>query len=252
VSPGIPVGEYPPRKKTPKSTHGRRRPGEGAPSDKHELCERKFTCPRRRSRGATHASPSYHGQGPDGGHPRAVWAAASAPATPTGATKSSGAAVAVSRGKAARRARQANATPPSRESSAAGSQATQPPPPPRRSKSMVGSAAASRATSATTRSAGEGPAGPRSAAARVPLPPSRPATLRAAEAATVEAREDPMEQESPTPVPRRGRFPAVEEAGLARPRALVLWTPPAAPSPMGECRSRTLYCALPLPKQGLA
>jgi len=59
VSPGIPVGEYPPRKKTPKSTHARRRPGEGAPSDKHKLCDRKFTCPRRRSRGATHASPFY-------------------------------------------------------------------------------------------------------------------------------------------------------------------------------------------------
>jgi len=59
VSPGSPVGEYPPRKKTPKSTHARRRPGEGAPSDKHELCDRQFTCPRRWSRGATHASPSY-------------------------------------------------------------------------------------------------------------------------------------------------------------------------------------------------
>jgi len=59
VSPGSPVGEYPPRKKTPKSTHARRRPGEGAPSDKHELCDRKFTCPRRGSRGVTHASPSY-------------------------------------------------------------------------------------------------------------------------------------------------------------------------------------------------
>jgi len=32
VSPGSPVGEYPPRKKTPKSTHARRRPGEGAPA----------------------------------------------------------------------------------------------------------------------------------------------------------------------------------------------------------------------------
>ena len=59
VSPGSPVGEYPPRKETPKSTHARRRPGEGAPSDKHELCDRKFTCPRRRPRGDTHASPSY-------------------------------------------------------------------------------------------------------------------------------------------------------------------------------------------------
>jgi len=59
VSPGSPVGEYPPRKKTPKSTHARRRPGDGAPSDKHELCDRQFTCPRRRPRGDTHASPSY-------------------------------------------------------------------------------------------------------------------------------------------------------------------------------------------------
>jgi len=59
VSPGSLVGEYPPRKKTPKSTHARRRPGEDAPSDKLELCDRKFTCPRRRPRGNTHASPSY-------------------------------------------------------------------------------------------------------------------------------------------------------------------------------------------------
>jgi len=59
VLPGSPVGEYPPRKETPKSAHARRRPGEGAPSDKHELCDRKFTCPRRRPRGDTHASPSY-------------------------------------------------------------------------------------------------------------------------------------------------------------------------------------------------
>jgi len=59
VSPGCPVGEYSPRKETPKSTHARRRQGEGAPSDKHELCDRKFTCPRRRPRGDTHNSPSY-------------------------------------------------------------------------------------------------------------------------------------------------------------------------------------------------
>jgi len=59
VSPGCPVGEYPPRKKTPKSTHARRRPGEDAPSDKHELCDRNCTCPRRKPRGDTHASPSY-------------------------------------------------------------------------------------------------------------------------------------------------------------------------------------------------
>ena len=44
VSPGSPVGEYPPRKETPKSTHARQRPGGDAPSDKHELCDRKFTC----------------------------------------------------------------------------------------------------------------------------------------------------------------------------------------------------------------
>jgi len=59
VSPGSPVGEYPPRKETPNSTHARRRPGEDAPSDKRELCDRKFTCPRRGPRGNTHASPSY-------------------------------------------------------------------------------------------------------------------------------------------------------------------------------------------------
>jgi len=59
VSAGSPVGEYPPRKETPKSTHARRRPGEDAPSDKHELCDRTFTCPRRRPQGNTHASPSY-------------------------------------------------------------------------------------------------------------------------------------------------------------------------------------------------
>jgi len=59
VSPGIPVGEYPPRKDTPKSTHARRRPGEDAPSDKHEFCDRTFTCPRRRPRGNTRASRSH-------------------------------------------------------------------------------------------------------------------------------------------------------------------------------------------------
>ena len=59
VSPGSPVGKYTPRKETPKSTHARRRPGEDAPSDKHELCDRTFTCPRRRPQGNTHASPSH-------------------------------------------------------------------------------------------------------------------------------------------------------------------------------------------------
>ena len=58
VSLGCPVGEYPPRKIIPKSTHARRRPEGGAPSDKHELCDRKFSCPRRGSRGATHVTPS--------------------------------------------------------------------------------------------------------------------------------------------------------------------------------------------------
>ena len=57
VSPGSPVWEYPPRMETPKSTHARRRPGEDAPSDKHELCDRRITCSRRRPRGNTHASP---------------------------------------------------------------------------------------------------------------------------------------------------------------------------------------------------
>jgi len=64
VSPGSPVGEYSPRKESPKSTHARRRPVEGAPSDKHELCDRKFTCPRRRPRGDTHDSPSYSVRSP--------------------------------------------------------------------------------------------------------------------------------------------------------------------------------------------
>ena len=64
MSSGIPVGEYPPRKKTPKSTHERRRPGEGAPSDKDELCDRQFTYPSRRPRGDTYASPCYPLQTP--------------------------------------------------------------------------------------------------------------------------------------------------------------------------------------------
>jgi len=50
-------------------------------------------------------------------------------------------------------------------------------------------------------------------------------------------------------VPRRGRLPAVEGAGLAGPGALVQWTPPAAPSQIGKCRLWTLYSAIPLPKQ---
>ena len=62
--------------------------------------------------------------------------------------------------------------------------------PPRRSKSSAGSASASRASSAPTRSAGEDAVGSRSVAARVPLPPSRPATLPAAGAAPGEAGDD--------------------------------------------------------------
>jgi len=61
-----------------------------------------------------------------------------------------------------------------------------------------------------------------------------------------------MGQESPPPVPRRGRLPAVGEARRAGPGALVPWTPPAADSHMGECSLRTLYSAIPLPKQGPA
>ena len=48
----------PGRKPRRAHTHGVDR-GEGAPSDKHELCDRKFTCQRRRPRGDTHASPSF-------------------------------------------------------------------------------------------------------------------------------------------------------------------------------------------------
>jgi len=59
VSPGTPVAEYPPQKKSSKSTHARRRPQGDSLSDTHELCDRKFTCPRRRPRGNTHASLSY-------------------------------------------------------------------------------------------------------------------------------------------------------------------------------------------------
>jgi len=160
--------------------------------------------------------------------------------------------VAASRGKAARRARQADAAPPSLESSAAGSQATQLPPPPRRSKATTGSASTSRVSSAPTRSAGEDAAGPRSAAARVPLPRGRPGTPLAAEAAPGEARDDPIEQESPPPLLRLTRLPAVEEARRSGPGALFQWTPPAAPSQMEECSLRTLYSAILMPKQGPA
>jgi len=61
-----------------------------------------------------------------------------------------------------------------------------------------------------------------------------------------------MEQESPPPVPRRGRLPAVKEAELAGPGALVQWRLPDAPSQMGECLLRTLYSVLLLPKQSPA
>jgi len=64
VSSGSPVGEYPPRKESPKSTPARCRPGEGAPSDRPELCDRKYTFPRRRPRGDTHASPTETPLGP--------------------------------------------------------------------------------------------------------------------------------------------------------------------------------------------
>jgi len=59
VSPGSPVGKYPPRKEAPKSTHKQRRPRGDAQSDKHELCDRKFPFPRRRPPGDPHGSPSY-------------------------------------------------------------------------------------------------------------------------------------------------------------------------------------------------
>jgi len=63
-----------------------------------------------------------------------------------------------------------------------------------------------------------------------------------------------MEQDSPPPVPRRVRPPAVEEAGPAGAEAgaLVQWEPPHAPSQSGECRLRALYEAIPVPKQGPA
>jgi len=59
VSPGSLVGEYPPREEPPKSPLARRRPGEDAPSDSHEICDRNITCPRQGPRGDTHASPSF-------------------------------------------------------------------------------------------------------------------------------------------------------------------------------------------------
>jgi len=86
----------------------------------------------------------------------------------------------------------------------------------------------------------------------VPLPPSRPATPPAAEAALGEAGDDPMEQESPPPVPRRGRLPVLEEAGRSGRGPLVQWTPRAASSQIGEFRLLTLYFAIPLPKEGPA
>ena len=50
------------------------------------------------------------------------------------------------------------------------------------------------------------------------------------------------------------RPPAVEGAGPAGAEtgALVLWTPPYAPSQLGECCLRALYEAIPVPKQGPA
>ena len=63
-----------------------------------------------------------------------------------------------------------------------------------------------------------------------------------------------MEQDSPPPGPRRVRPLAVGEAGPAGAEsgALVQWTPPHAPSQLGECRLRALYEATPVPKQGPA
>jgi len=50
------------------------------------------------------------------------------------------------------------------------------------------------------------------------------------------------------------RPPAVEEAGPAGAEAgaLVQWTPPHAPSLLGEVRLRALYEAIPVPKQSPA
>jgi len=97
---------------------------------------------------------------------------------------------------------------------------------------------------------------PRTAAARVPLPLSPPgappAAAVAATAALGDEGDDPMQQESHPPVPRRGRLPVVEEAGPAKPGALVQWTPPNAPSQLRECRLRTPYSAISLLKQGRA
>jgi len=59
VSPSSPVGEYPPRRETLKSTHARRRPGEDAPSGKHDLRDRKFTCAGRGRPGNNPALPLY-------------------------------------------------------------------------------------------------------------------------------------------------------------------------------------------------
>jgi len=70
--------------------------------------------------------------------------------------------------------------------------------------------------------------------AHVLLPPSRPGTPPAAAAgaeAPADGREDPMEQNSPPPVPRRVRPPSVKEAGPAgaESAALLQWTSPHAP-----------------------
>jgi len=92
----------------------------------------------------------------------------------------------------------------------------------------------------------------------VPLPPSRPGTPQAAaaaaEATPAAGGEDPLEQDSPPPIPRRVRPPVVEEAGPAgvESEALVQWTPPHAPSQLGEFRPRALNEAIPVPKQGPA
>jgi len=63
-----------------------------------------------------------------------------------------------------------------------------------------------------------------------------------------------MEQDSPPPVPRRVRPRKVEEAKPAKAEsgALVQWTPPHAPSQLGERRLRALYEDIPVPKQSPA
>jgi len=131
-------------------------------------------------------------------------------------------------------------------------------PAPRRSKSTAGLATASRASRAAGWSADEDAAVHTMAAVRVPLPSSRPGTPPAAAAAAAvtpaAGGEDRMEQNSAPPESLRVRPPAVEEAVPegAESGALLQWTPPHAPTHLGECRLRALYEAIPVPKQGPA